>query len=184
MNPLDQKIAQLEALLFLNGEPLSHARIATTLGVEIAECESLIAELENRLDDGARGLHLVSDKDKIQLATKPEFGNILEDFVKEELTEELSPASLESLAIIAYLGPISRARIEYLRGVNSSVILRSLQLRGLIERLPDPEHASSFLYRTTFEFMRHIGVNANDQMLEYAKFKDLVKVFEEKKEEK
>ena len=61
-------------------------------------------------------------------------------FVKEELTEDLTPASLETLSIVAYLGPISRVRIEYLRGVNSSVILRSLMIRGLIERFADPEH--------------------------------------------
>jgi segregation and condensation protein B len=178
-NP-DKKIAELEALLFLNGEPVLHARIAAALGLEAGACDAVVAELGKRLQQSDRGLYLVSDKNKVQLATKPELGNVLEEFVKEELAEELSPASVETLAIIAYLGPIARAKIEYLRGVNSSVILRSLTLRGLVERVQDPDHTSGFLYKTTFDFMKHIGLRTSEELPEFEKFKGLLKVFEEK----
>src|SRR4051812_16020530 len=121
------KIAELEALLFLHGEPLAFKKIAAVLSVEESACAELIRALDEKLQhDENGGLHLVIDKEKVQLATKPAFGKLLETFVREELTEELTPASMETLAIIAYLGPISRVKIEYLRGVNSSVILRSL----------------------------------------------------------
>ena len=156
MDENNTKIAELEALLFLHGEPLSHKKIAAVLDIDEAQCPALIDELKKGLEADDRGLHIVSDREKVQLATKPAMGKLLEEFVKEELTEELTPASLESLAIIAYLGPISRAKIEYLRGVNSIVILRSLMLRGLVERLSDPEHPSGFLYRVTFDFMKHL----------------------------
>ena len=120
----------------------------------------------------------MSDREKVQLATKPEWNAILESFVKEELTEDLSPASLETLSIISYLGPISRTRIEYLRGVNSSVILRSLMIRGLVERFADPEHPAGFLYRLTFDAMKHLGIQQKEDLPDFAKFQELLKVFD------
>ena len=176
--PPDKKLASLEALLFIHGEPLSYKKIESVLGFAKGETESIVLELANRLRDSDRGLHLVSDKEKVQLATKPAFSKLLEDFVKDELTEELTPASLEALAIIAYLGPISRAKLEYLRGVNSIVILRSLMIRGLVERFPDPEHPSGFLYRPTFDLMKHLGLAVKEELPEYKKFQELLKVFE------
>lgn len=173
------KRASLEALLFIHGEPLTYKKIESVLGIEREELEATIEELKRDLEDDARGLQLVSDREKIQLATKPEFNSILETFVKEEITEDLSPASLEALSIIAYLGPISRARLEYLRGVNSIVILRSLMIRGLVERFPDPEHASSFLYRGTFDLMKHLGIKEKGDLPDYEKFQELLKVFDQ-----
>jgi segregation and condensation protein B len=175
---MDKHLASLEALLFIHGEPLSYKKIESVLGLKKDEVIPLIEELKKRLEDPARGLQLVSDKEKIQLATKPAFNSILEDFVKEELTEDLTPASLEALAIVAYLGPLSRAKLEYLRGVNSIVILRSLMIRGLVERLPDPEHPSGFLYRSTFDLMKHLGISAKEELPDFDKFQDLLKVFE------
>lgn len=176
--PSEQKLASLEALLFIHGEPLSYKKIESVLGFAKGEAEPIAAELKKRLEDAGRGLQLVADKEKIQLATKPAWSKLLEDFVKDELTEELTPASLEALAIVAYLGPISRAKLEYLRGVNSIVILRSLMIRGLVERIPDPEHPSGFLYRPTFELMKHLGVAGEKELPEYEKFQELLKVFE------
>lgn len=171
--------AALEALLFIHGEPLSYKKIQAVLGIEKREdLDVLIADLAAKLAAEDRGLQLISDREKVQLATKPEFNGILEAFVKEEVSEDLSPASLEALAIIAYLGPISRAKLEYLRGVNSSVILRTLAIRGLIERFQDPEHPASLLYRPTFELMKHLGVKESGELPEHEKFRELLKVFE------
>jgi segregation and condensation protein B len=153
-------------------------KIASVLSVEKEEAETLVEEFKHRLEDPARGLQLVSDREKVQLATKPEWNTILESFVKEELTEDLSPASLETLSIVAYLGPISRPRLEYLRGVNSSVILRSLMIRGLVERFQDPEHPSGFLYRLTFDAMKHLGIQQKEDLADFAKFQELLKVFD------
>ena len=170
--------ASLEALLFIHGEPLSYKKIQSVLGIEKEELEAIIKELEADLAVDNRGLQLVSDREKIQLATKPEFNDILESFMKEEITEDLTPAALEALSIIAYLGPISRARLEYLRGVNSIVILRSLMIRGLVERFPDPEHPASFMYRGTFDLMKHLGIKEKGELPDYEKFQELLKVFD------
>ena len=178
-NKTTNPLAALEALLFIHGEPLTYKKIQSVLGIETREeLEAHVAALAAQLARDDRGLQLISDREKIQLATKPAFNNILEAFVKEEISEELSPASVEALAIISYLGPISRAKLEYLRGVNSSVILRSLMIRGLVERFPDPEHPSIFLYRPTFDLMKHLGVQEKEALPEYEKFRDLLKVFE------
>jgi len=177
-NP-EKTFASLEALLFIHGEPLSYKKIGTVLGVNPDELEPFIESYKQSLEASGRGLQLIADREKVQLTTKPEFNTILEDFVKEEITEDLTPASLEALSIVAYLGPISRAKLEYLRGVNSIVILRSLMIRGLIERFPDPEHPSGFLYQTTFDLMKHLGIAKKTDLPEFEKFQELLKVFDE-----
>ncbi len=168
----------LEALLFIHGEPVSLKKIGKVLGLPEEEVEAVVSGLKEKLQEESRGLALLGDGDKVQLVTKPEFHAILENFVKSELSEELTPASVETMAIIAYFGPISRARIEYQRGVNSIFILRNLMLRGLIERFPDPEHAQSFLYRPTFEFWKHVGVARQEDLPEYERFRGLLTQFE------
>ncbi len=179
MENLENKQASLEALLFIHGEPLSYKKIGTVLGIPPDELEQVIEGYKRTLAASGRGLQLIADREKAQLTTKPDFNAILEDFVKEEITEDLTPASLEALSIVAYLGPISRARLEYLRGVNSIVILRSLMIRGMVERFPDPAHPSGFLYQTTFDLMKHLGITDKKDLPEFEKFQELLKVFDE-----
>ncbi len=178
----EEKIAELEALLFIHGEPLPKKKITAILDLEAAEADNVIEELKKRLEAEERGLTLIADGDKVQLATKAKFGKILEKFVKDELSEELSPASLETLSAIVYFAPISRSRLEYLRGVNSSFILRSLLLRGLAERFPDPGRQNQYLYRPTFELLKHLGLDRREAMPDFEKFRSLMKAFETKSE--
>lgn len=175
---MNEKTAELEALLFIHGEPLTLKKIGAILEVKPDELGNLIAELKNRLADDTRGLTLIEDGEKLQFATKPQFGRLLEKFIKEELSEDLSPASLETLSLVAYFGPISRTRLDYVRGVNSSFILRSLLLRGLVERFPDPDRANAFLYRPTFDLLRHLGLEKKENLPDFEKFQTLLKTFE------
>jgi segregation and condensation protein B len=174
----DQKLAALEAILFLHGEPLQYKKISKMLEIEVGEVEKLASLFKEELTRESRGITLIVDEEKIQLATKPSLGTLLESFVKEEFTEELTPASLETLSIIAYLGPISRSRIDYLRGVNSLFILRSLRLRGLIERVPDPAQSSSYLYKPSMELIRHLGFAKIQDLPEYEKFNSILSHFQ------
>ena len=175
----NNKLAPLEALLFIHGEPLTYKKIGAVLDISPGELDALINQLKEKLLSDERGLQIISDKEKVQLATKPQFNSILETFMKEEVSEDLSPASVEALSIIAYLGPISRARLEYLRGVNSIIILRSLMIRGLVERFPDPDRSSGFLYRGTFDLMKHLGITEKTDLPDYEKFHELLKVFDQ-----
>src|SRR3990167_6578520 len=116
----DKEIARIEALLFIHGEPLPFKKISSILGIERDSVISVLNEYKEKLNSEERGLALVIENEKVQLVSRPEFSLLVEAFVKEELEEELTPASLEAISIIVYLGPITRSRIDYLRGVNSS----------------------------------------------------------------
>ena len=81
---------------------------------------------------------------------------------------------METLTIISYAGPISRADIEYIRGVNSSFIMRALLMRGLADRSVDSKRSNTYLYSTSFELLRHLGLTKNSDLPDYSKYKDLV----------
>ncbi|TSC82217.1 MAG: Transcriptional regulator [Parcubacteria group bacterium Gr01-1014_20] len=179
----NSKVAELEALLFIHGEPIEVDKVEKILGLVGGEGETLVNQLSEELKVGGRGLRLVFDGEKVQMVTKPEFAKILEDFVKEELSADLTPAGLEALSIISYLGPISRSRLEYLRGVNSMFTLRSLMLRGLIARAQDPKRANAYLYRASFDLFKHLGIGGSKDLSGYERFNSLVKKFETPQEQ-
>ncbi|MCL4437531.1 SMC-Scp complex subunit ScpB [Patescibacteria group bacterium] len=179
MDNQNKNLAALEAILFAHGEPITKNKISSLLGVKVGEVSELIKALEELLEKEERGLCLIISEDKIQMVTKPAFGNMLESFIKEELNENLTPAALETLSLVAYFEPISRVKIDYLRGVNSSFILRNLMIRGLVERSADSRFANTFLYSTTFDFKKHLGINKKENLPDFQKFQELLKKFEE-----
>jgi len=174
MEPIaESKLAALEALLFVHGEPLAIKKIAAVLDVPEAAVAELITAFRESLAAGDRGLALVANDHSVQLVTKAALMPVIQEFVKQELTEDLTPASLEALSLVAYLGPLPRARLDYLRGVNSSFILRNLMMRGLVERFPDPERSAVMLYRATIDLWKHLGVPGQERLPEYDTFKTL-----------
>lgn len=169
--------AKIEALLFLFGEPVEFKKLADTLKLKVDEIKSAVSSLSNMLSDGNRGLHLVVSGDTVQITTKPSLGALLTSIAEEELDSHLTSASLETLAIVAYLGPCRRSLVEHIRGVNSSFILRSLMIRGLVERKPDPKRPNTFLYQASMNFLRHMGVSRIEDLPEYEKYKEFNKLF-------
>ena len=168
-------VAELEALLFIYGESLTFKKIAGVLNVSEDEVKNAIAAFDTKLREEDRGLFIIRDEDKVQLSTKPEFGKLLENITKEEFKESLTTASLETLSIILYANPISRAEIDFIRGVNSTFILRSLLIRGLIDRLPAPKRSNAYLYKPSFDLLKHLGISKIDDLPDYQKFVDLIK---------
>lgn len=168
------KLAGLEALLFIYGEPIEIKKVAKILGLNESELGEYIASLEGELAREERGLSIIQDKGRIQLATKPAFSKLLEEVTKQEFAEALTPAALETLSIIAYAGPISRADIEYIRGVNSSFILRMLVMRGLVEREINPKRANAYVYSASFDLLRYLGLSKAIDLPDHDKYKDLV----------
>lgn len=169
----DTLISSLEALLFIYGEPMEVKKAANTLEVKPAEIEEAAKTLAQQMIDNKSGLAVVFYDGKIQLTTKPEFSSLLEKVVKSELNEALTPAGLETLSIVAYSAPVSRAEIDYIRGVNSTFILRNLLLRGLIDRENDPKRANAYIYKPSFDFLKHIGVSRVEDLPEFEKFSKL-----------
>lgn len=171
---MSELISKIEALLFIYGDALDIKKIAKTLKASVEEVREAAKQLGEELKSGNRGLFLVSDEEKIQLTTKPEFGSLLESVIKEELRENLTPAALETLSIVAYAGPMTRAELDYIRGVNSSFSLRNLSIRGLIERYPDSKRGNAFLYKPSFELLKFLGVAKVEDLPEHAKFQQLI----------
>jgi segregation and condensation protein B len=149
--------SQLEAILFWKAEPVSIKKLSSILNFGEAEIKAGIEELKKSLEN--RGLTLIEVEDEVTLGTSKEASTLIESLTKEELTKDLGKAGLETLSIILYQGPLSRADIDYIRGVNSQFILRNLLVRGLIERVDNPKDQRSFLYKPTLELISYLGIS-------------------------
>ena len=173
-NPMAELIAKIEALLFIYGDAIGFKKIAKILSVTENTVEEAVQKLAENLKSDERGLFLVHDKEKVQLTTKPDFASLLESVTKEELRENLTPAALETLSIVAYAGPMTRAELDYIRGVNSSFSLRNLSIRGLVERYPDPKRGNVYLYKPSFELLKFLGVAKIEDLPNHEKFQKLI----------
>jgi segregation and condensation protein B len=105
--------------------------------------------------------------DEITLGTNPEFSKLIEHLQKEELKKDLSKASLETLSVVLYKNSVTRAEIDYIRGVNSSFTLRMLSIRGLVEKSLDPKDNRRYIYKPTFELLSFMGVKNVEELPEY-----------------
>ena len=152
----------IEAILFYQAEPLPVGRLAELLKKEESDIAAAIDQLEESLS--GTGLRLLRNGNSVTLGTAPEAGTLIEEMTKEELSKDLSKASLESLAIVLYKGPVTRAEIDYIRGVNSTFILRNLLIRGLIEKVDNPKDQRSFLYAPTFLLLEHMGITKTEDL--------------------
>jgi segregation and condensation protein B len=157
--------AQIEALLFYTGEPMAKSKLASFCDVEVIDIENALVTLREKLTD--RGIKLVEKEHEVLLATKKEMSEIIEKLRKDEVNKELSKASLETLSIILYSDKPTRADIDYIRGVNSSFILRNLMVRGLIEKTEHPDDARRFYYKPTFELLQWMGAGNVSELPEY-----------------
>lgn len=172
-------LAALEALLFYYGEPLDEKKISKFLEVPEKKCGVLIEALSAKLDaDDKSGLTLLKRGNFFQLATKPSLARLGQKLIQEEFKEELTPAAVETLSIIAYLGPIPRSTVDYIRGVNSSFILRSLLMRGLVTRGFQTARKNTFEYQMSFDCLKHLGLNKIEDLPEYEKYKNILNTFE------
>ena len=164
----------VESLLFVYGEPMEIKRIADILKVEENAIDEALKELESGYLAENRGIKTGFQRSAGPIGDQAGIFRILEEFIKEEFKENLTPASLETLSLVAYLGPLSRVQIDYHRGVNSSFILRNLLIRGLIERFPDPQKSNVYLYQPSFDLLKYLGISKIEELPEYEKFKTII----------
>jgi segregation and condensation protein B len=154
--------AQLEALLFVAERPLGRREIASLAGVDRATVDARLGDLEVSL--ARRGIRLVLSGDRVELATAPEAGALIARYVGADAVR-LSPASLETLAIVAYRQPVTKSAVERIRGVDSDYTIRSLLHRRLIVELGRSDAAGRpFLYGTGFEFLERFGLTSLDEL--------------------
>jgi len=177
---------KIEAILLFKNEPISFKELGAILSTPIQDIEQAVENLQNNYK--TRGFVLINDGDKISFGTNPELSSLIEKIQKDELSKEIGRAGLETLSIILYKGPISRREIDYIRGVNSSFILRNLLIRGLIERSESEIGERSFSYKPTLELMRFLGITKKEDLPEFAnafkKIEEFTKASQNEEEEK
>jgi segregation and condensation protein B len=174
MNELESKI---EAILFMSGALVSIKKMSGIIGASVDDIEKSVKELKNRLASSS-GLRVIEIDGSFQLVTDPELAPLMQKMVKDEMVEDITPAALETLSLIAYIGPVAKSAIEYIRGVNSSFTIRNLLIRGLIERSIHPQKANTYLYRPSADLIRHLGLSSVEELPDFDKFKELKKNLE------
>ena len=151
----------IESLLFVSGEPIRLAKLVKICSVPKDDIISEINSLNDDYQKEQRGFNIIQKEDLFQLATNSENSEFVSQLVSGELGTELSRAALEVLSIVAYRGPVTRMQIETIRGVNCSYVLRSLLIRGLVER-KDTVDIRGYLYEISFDFLKSLGHEALD----------------------
>ncbi len=153
---------QLEALLFVAERPLARAEIAQLAGVDRETVDARIGDLAVSLAE--RGIRLVEAGERVELATAPDAGRLIARYVGAD-APRLSTPSLETLAIVAYRQPCTRATIERIRGVDSDYTIRTLMHRRLVVELGRSEAPGRpILFGTGFDFLERFGLTSLDEL--------------------
>src|SRR4051794_10800209 len=160
--PIELTEAALEALLFVAEKPLSRREIASLAGTDRATVDARLGDLEVSLRE--RGIRLLIDGDRVELATAPDGGALVARYIGAD-SVRLSPASMETLAIVAYRQPVTKSAVERIRGVDSDYTIRTLLHRRLIVELGRSEAPGRpYLYGTGFDFLERFGLTSLDEL--------------------
>lgn len=165
---MSKKSSSLESLLLVAGKPLSTKDLAGFLSVDENKVDEMVKELQEKLNTEESGIHVAVNNKKVQLISNPDNAKVLQEYYKEEMTGELTKPSLETLTIIAYRQPISKEELEQIRGVNCSLILRNLLIRGFVESHDDKDSLAT-TYSITMDFLRHLGINDVSELPDFEK---------------
>lgn len=158
--------ATLEAILFVASKPLSPKRLAKATDTTEEEVGEALAILKTRYNHDASGIQLIQTDGAVQFATHTDAEDAVDGFIKKDLQGELTRAQLETLTVVAYRGPVTRPEIEQIRGVNCSVILRNLLVRGLVQ---ENTHKDELLpkYSLSVAALAHLGVSSAEELPDY-----------------
>lgn len=157
--------SQIETLLFVAQKPLSARKISELSGADQKAVRDALEALALRYAEKECGIVLMRHDDHAELATHPDNTDVVTAYTKEEVTGELTRAGLETLTVIAYRGPITKSALEQIRGVHSTVVLRNLMMRGLIESRGEEKGEKKYVI--SFDFLRHLGVSRVEDLPDY-----------------
>ena len=152
-------VQKIVTLLFLSGDPITIQNLGLMLGIPEHQITEVLGEVEKGL--GLIGLSLVQATDGISITTHPDQSELVSAFWKEELKGDLTPASLQVLTLVAYLGNGTREEISYIRGVQSSQSIRTLTVRGLIVR-------NGEVCSLTTDAFKHLGIITKEELPDYS----------------
>lgn len=167
--------SKIESLLFISAKPMTVNQLADLLKADLpagqAGRKEIIKSADELLGDyknNQAGIQIINDGAKYQMVSSPANAKIIQEFIKDETTGELSRPSLEALTIIAYRGPVAKIDLDRIRGINCALILRNLLIRGLVESKFDKKKNETY-YTATFDFIRFFGLNSIKDLPDYAR---------------
>lgn len=161
--------------MFALGRPLSRVELQKMLGATPADIENALQTLAGRQG----GIALVDDGVEVELRAGANSAALIEKVRKDEYNRDIGKAGLEALSAVLYRGPLTRSEIDFIRGVNSSQTLRTLTLRGLVRKIPNPKDERSFLYEPTTELLSQLGVSRMQDLPDYADVRQKLQHLEE-----
>jgi segregation and condensation protein B len=158
----------LEAILLVVDEPATEVMLAQVAQRPVLEVVAALKALAAEYEEAGRGFDLREIAGGWRLYTREEFAPWVERFVLDGQQARLTQASLETLAVVAYRQPVSRARVSAIRGVNVDGVMRTLISRGLVEEAGSEHETGAHLYRTTSYFLERLGLRSIDELPELA----------------
>lgn len=162
--------SKIESLLFISAKPMAASQMADLLNADKKEVIINADELLENYKNSQAGVQIIKDGSKYQMVSAPANAKVIQEFIKDETTGELSRPSLEALTIIAYRGPVTKIDLDRIRGVNCALILRNLLIRGLIEGKFDKKKNETY-YNATFDFIRFLGLNGIKDLPDYERLR-------------
>ena len=168
--PLAPQRPALEAVLMVADQPLDAMALASAVGYPLAEVTAALQGLAEEYTEQGRGFELRNVAGGWRFYTREEYAPVVEGFVLEGQQARLTQAALETLAVVAYKQPVSRARVSAIRGVNVDGVMRTLLTRGLVEEAGQDGETGANLYRTSSYFLERIGVGSLDELPELAPY--------------
>jgi segregation and condensation protein B len=169
----------VEAVLMVVDEPVAEADLAPALGLTVARVRTLLEELAAGYDEAGRGFELRRVAGGWRVYSRPDYAPVVERFMRDGQTARLTQAALETLSIVAYRQPVSRARVGAVRGVNVDAVMRTLVSRGLVEETGTDPETGALLYRTTAFFLQRIGLTSLEELPALAPYLPEADVLEE-----
>lgn len=160
----------LEAVLMVADQPLDAVTLATAVGHPVEDVVAALQLLAEEYDEADRGFELRNVAGGWRYYTREDYAHVVERFVLDGQQARLTQAALETLAVVAYRQPVSRARVSAIRGVNVDGVMRTLLTRGLVEEAGSDPETGAHLYRTTSYFLERIGVTGLDELPELAPY--------------
>jgi segregation and condensation protein B len=171
--------AALEAVLMVVDEPVQVLQLAAALVLPVERVQALLAGLAAEYTEQQRGFELREVAGGWRVFSRPDVAPVVQRFVLDGQTARLTQAALETLAVVAYRQPVSRARVSGVRGVNVDGVMRTLTTRGLVEEAGHDPESGALLYRTTSYFLERMGLGSLDDLPPLAPYLPEVDVLDE-----
>lgn len=166
---MNDDLVKLEVFLFANGGSVKMSKLANVLNLKIDAVKDLVKMLMEKKNTEDSGIYVILNNNEVELVTNPEYADFVMDETKREVQSELTAPQLETLTVIAYRGPVSRAELEHIRGVNCQVILRNLNIRGLIVEKFDEDILQN-RYTISGDFLKMLGLQKISDLPRYDEF--------------